>query len=75
MTKLEITAKIARLEGPCNLAFRAGRDAEIARLREMLADAPDSETLASDDGLQRWDEVQKRDVRADRQVERRGFSD
>lgn len=76
MTKQQITTEIEKLQRPCHEVFRARREARIAELQAALVTAPQSREAATDDeALAKWNEIQKRETRLERQIERRGYSD
>lgn len=75
MNRTDITAEIARLEAatPSRFAsFNEDRAARLAELRLMLLNAPPV-AIGPDEGLARWDAIQRRKANAQRAQERRGY--
>ena len=63
-TKQQIAVEIARLQGPCHQAFRAGRDARIAQLQKAIETAPESIVAeVKDEAYEKWLRIQKTEAR------------
>lgn len=77
MNRTDIEAEIARLEAatPSKIeSFNQSRLVRLVELRLMLLNAPATMiTVGPDDGLARWDAIQRREANAQRAQERRGY--